>query len=182
MNADFSTSSGYTVLATCSSRNFDYIRSLGADAVFDYNDVNLGHSIRDFTQNTLKLAWDIMGTSVSAEMCAEALSTSAGCRYASFLANRCPRPDVVSVGTNMYTIFGEQFEVGSLDYPASREDYEWAKMFMTMVEQLLAEGKLKPRRWTLQPDGLKGVLKGLEDMKDGQVRGEKLVYKVADTS
>lgn len=79
----------------------------------------------------------------------------------------------------MYTIFGEQFQVGSLDYPASQEDYEWAKMFMSVTEQLLAEGKLKPHNWALQANGLKGILRGLEDMKDGQVRGEKLVYRVA---
>ncbi|KAA8645830.1 hypothetical protein EYZ11_010710 [Aspergillus tanneri] len=36
---------GFEVLTTCSTRNFEYVKGLGADQVFDYNDPNIIHRI-----------------------------------------------------------------------------------------------------------------------------------------
>jgi len=83
--------------------------------------------------------------------------------------------------TLMYTIFNEEFEKGGRVTPASKEDFEFAKMFFEVTEKLMAEGKLKPHPAKVGSGGLKGVLQGMEDMKAGKVSGVKLVYKVADT-
>jgi NADPH:quinone reductase-like Zn-dependent oxidoreductase len=105
--------SGYVVLATCSTKHFGYVKCLGADELFDYRDSTVGSKIREFTQNKLKLVWDTVSQKESAKICTEALSSeSAGCLHASFLSNKSPKEDVVSVGTNMYTIFGDSFTVG----------------------------------------------------------------------
>lgn len=87
----------------------------------------------------------------------------------------------MSVGTNMYTIYGESFTVGSLHYPASQEDFEWAKKFMALTEYLLAEGRLRPHKETVRSGGLEGALQGLDDLRNNKVSGEKLVYRIADT-
>jgi hypothetical protein len=82
----------------------------------------------------------------------------------------------------MYTVFGEGFKFGKqLEYPPIPEDFEYTKKFIKMTEKLLAEGKLKAHRIKVGADGLKGVLKGLEDMKAGKVSGEKCVYRVEET-
>lgn len=82
----------------------------------------------------------------------------------------------------MYTVFGEEFSFGKeLKFPPILEDFEYTKKFMGLTEKLLAEGKLKAHRAKVGADGLKGVLKGLEDMKAGNVSGEKLVYRVEET-
>lgn len=82
----------------------------------------------------------------------------------------------------MYTVFGEGFKFGKqLEYPPIPEDFEYTKKFIKLTEKLLAEGKLKAHRTKVGADGLKGVLKGLEDMKAGKVSGEKLVYRVEET-
>lgn len=142
----------------------------------------MGARIRKFTQNRLKLAWDTVSQVGSAKICGEALSSdSHGCRYASFLSNRCPRDDVVSVGTNMYTAFGEYFTVGSLEYPASAEDFEWLKKFVVLTEKLLVKGKLSCHKVAVQRGGLEGALQGLDDMKNNKVSGEKLVYRVVNS-
>ncbi len=175
--------SGYTVLSTCSPRNFEYVRSLGVDEVFDYRQPGVGSNIRKFTQNKLKIAWDTVSKVESAKICAEALSSDpAGCRYASFLSNKCPREDIPSVGTNMYTVFGEYFRVGNLEYPASQEDFEWAKRFTALTEKLIAAGKLIPHKETIRKAGLEGVPLGLDDLKNNNYNGEKLVYRIADTA
>jgi hypothetical protein len=81
----------------------------------------------------------------------------------------------------MYTIFGEAFKFAGNEIPAMPEDFEYTKKFMAMTEGLLKEGKLKAHKQTVGKDGLEGVLKGMEDMKNGKVSGEKLVYRVAET-
>lgn len=39
------TAAGYDVIATCSKKNFDYVKSLGAVQAFDYNDTNVTEKI-----------------------------------------------------------------------------------------------------------------------------------------
>lgn len=173
--------SGYTVLTTCSPKNSEYVKALGADKVFDYNDVNVGFKIHEFTRNGLLLVWDIISNEESAQICATAISSkSTGCRYASFLSNRSPRDDIESIGTNMYTIWGEYFRSGSLEYHASQEDFEWAKKFMVLTEKLLAEGQVTPHNCSVKEGGLNGVLQGLDDLKNNKVSAEKLIYRIAE--
>ena len=175
--------SGYSVLTTCSPQNFEYVKSLGASEAFNYKDASNGARIREFTKDGLKLAWDIISNEDSAKVCAAALSSdSTGCRYASFLSNRSPREDVESVGTNMYTIWGEHFKSGSLEYPADQADFEWARKFMELTEKILAADHLKPHKVAIKVGGLNGVLQGLDDMKRSRVSAEKLVYRVSETA
>jgi len=173
--------SGYTVLSTSSPRNFEYVKSLGATEVFDYNEPNVGQKIREYTQNKLKLAWDTVSEGESANIVAEALSTEPGCRYGSILPNKFPREDVQYLSTLMYTIFGERFFFGPSEFPALPEDVEYTKEFFGITEKLLAEGKLKAHKAKVGKDGFEGVLKGLDDLKNGKVSGEKLVYRVSET-
>jgi len=52
---------GYQVLATCSAKHIEYIRSLGAAHVFDYNHQDVMQHIRDASNNQLKFAMDCVG-------------------------------------------------------------------------------------------------------------------------
>lgn len=174
-------SSGYTVLATSSPKNFAYVKSLGATEVFDYNEPNVGKKIREYTQNKLQLAWDTVSEGESANIVAEAMSTEPGGRYGSILPNKFPREDVNHESTLMYTIFGEEFSFGAMKFPAVPEDFEYTKKFVGITEKLLAEGELKPHTAQVGKDGLEGVLKGLDDLKNGKVSGQKLVYRVSET-
>jgi NADPH:quinone reductase-like Zn-dependent oxidoreductase len=169
-------------LSTSSPKNFAYVKSLGATEVFDYNEPNVGLKIREHTQNELKLAWDTIGEGESGKIIGEAMSTESGGRYGTIgLNTNFPRKDVNYVSTIMYTIFGEHFVLGPMDFPADAEDFEYTKKFLGITETLLAEGKLKVHTPEIGKDGLKGVLKGLEDLKNGKVSGQKLVYRVSET-
>jgi len=157
------------------------VQSLGATEAFDYNDPDAASKIRSLTNNTLRLAWDTISEESSAKFCADALSSDKGGRYGSILPVKCPRDDVESVSTLMYTVFGEEFEFAGNKVPASKEDFEFAREFMAITERLLAEGKLKPHAEKVGEGGLEGVLKGLDDLKTGKVSGSKLVYRVDET-
>lgn len=85
------------------------------------------------------------------------------------------------MGTLMYSVFGEPFEKRGTQFPASQEDFEFTKKFMALTEKFLAGGQLRPHAALEGRDGFYGVLRGLQQMKNGTVSGQKLVYVVGDT-
>ncbi|KAI9696748.1 MAG: hypothetical protein M1836_005110 [Candelina mexicana] len=171
-------SSNLRVITTCSSRNFPLVKSLGADEAFDYKDPSCGSKIRESTRDELKHAIDTISIDASAKICADALSATGGI-YSALEPIGCPREDVESKSTLAYTATGEDL----VDYgrPASKEDFEFGVMFWKLAEQLLEQGRLKVHPPRVKPEGLKGVLEGMQEMRQGKVSGEKLVYRIADT-
>ncbi|KAJ5544505.1 Polyketide synthase enoylreductase [Penicillium sp. DV-2018c] len=177
----FAKLSGYNVLTTCSPHNFDLVRGLGADEVYDYNDPEAAGAIRKATDNKLKLVFDCIALEPSAAFCDNAISTDGG-EYSSLLKVDIARPNVNHRFTLAYTIIGEAFKFGDIPFPAKPEDKAFAENFSsTVVEPLLAQGKIKVHPLKVGKDGLKGVIEGLKLMKEGKVSGEKLVYNVDET-
>lgn len=86
-------------------------------------------------------------------------------------------PNVKWISTIAYTVMGEPLTYGTTVFPVKPEDFEFGKTFMELSEQLLAEGKVKVHRPAVDKygKGLAGILKGLEEMRAGNVSGEKLV-------
>ena len=74
--------SGYEVVTTASARNFDLVKSLGADAVFDYNSKTVVDEIVDyFKGKTVAGAYDAIAGNGSTEASAEILSRSKGGKH-----------------------------------------------------------------------------------------------------
>lgn len=177
----FAKLSNYTVLTTCSPHNFDLVRSLGADAVFYYNDTEAVSRIREYTQNSLKLVLDTIATESTAQYCIDAMS-SAGGDYTAINYVTIPSWSNINCHfTLSYTALGEDFTFGPAHFVAQPEDKEFIERFLTNAEKLVADGKIRVHPPRLCPDGLKGVLNGMRLMKEGNVSGEKLVYNIADT-
>ncbi|KAL2279291.1 hypothetical protein FJTKL_13501 [Diaporthe vaccinii] len=180
----FAKLSGLEVITTCSPHNFTMVRDLGADAVFDYKSPNVGSNIRELTRNGLYHAFDCISTDDSARICADALSddtASTKPMYSALLYCAFPRKDVWVNVTVAQTIFGDSFtkpELGPEHFPADTGDYEFGQAFWKMAEGLLSEGKFKVHPSDARGGGLEGVLKGLEELKLGNVRGKKLVYNL----
>lgn len=176
----FAKASGYTVITTCSPHNFDLVKKLGADHVFDYRDPNTPSEIRKLTDDKLKYAYDTIGSDPAPKVCDGALSTSGG-TYVAITRNESSREDVSFHITLAYTVFGEGYKAGNFEIPPSEEDKISAMKFWEVAEKLLASGKVKPHPLTVGKDGLKGASEGLQQMKEGKVSGVKLVYRIADT-
>ncbi len=177
--------SGLTVLTTCSERNFPLVKELGATAAFDYKSPDCARQIRDYTNNSLKYAFDCIALEPSARICADALSSTSGCVYSALLPVKLPREDVENKVTLAYTAAGEMFRFGpegnGPEFPASQEDFEFAKMFWELAAKLLADGKFKVHPPSVRKGGLQGVLEGLQEMREEKVSGQKLVYRVSET-
>ncbi len=97
------------------------------------------------------------------------MSTSSGGKYGTILPVKSPRDDLEVTSTFMYTIFNEPFHKAKNDFPAMKEDFEFAKMFMEITEGLLKDGKLKTHPEKVGNAGLEGALRGMEDMKADKV-------------
>jgi NADPH:quinone reductase-like Zn-dependent oxidoreductase len=70
--------SGYRVVTTASSKNFDLLRSLGADAAFDYHDTDVADKIRQVTGDSLAYGVDAITEGDSVEKCVAAFGKTGG--------------------------------------------------------------------------------------------------------
>jgi NADPH:quinone reductase-like Zn-dependent oxidoreductase len=172
---DISTpSSGYSVVATCSPRNFDLVKSFGADAVFDYNSTTCAHDIRRLTGNQLYHAFDIQSDDSSMSFCAEALSTDTTVKipiYSRFARSTYtfPREDVRAESTFSFTIMGEAFIAAGFRIDPKPEDCEFGKRTIAIVNALLQDAKIRTHPVDLRPGGLNAVLEGLNDLRQRSV-------------
>ncbi|KAJ4387781.1 hypothetical protein N0V93_008383 [Gnomoniopsis smithogilvyi] len=187
LGIQFAKLSGLTVITTSSPRNFDYLKSLGADAVYDYHEdiESLARKIKESTNNKLTLAWDCSPTEESARLCAMTMSDSEKAKYSSLLPidkkilteyNSLVESEV----TLGYSVFGEAFTRRGRTFEAKPEDREFAGRFWELSKDLLADGRIKVANMAVDQGGkgLEGVLKGLDDLKQGRVSGTKLVYTI----
>lgn len=152
---------------------------MGAEAAFNYNDANCGEQMRRYTNNKLKYAWDCIADGQTPKICADALTSEPGAKYASLIPTKFPRDDVWSVNTLAYSVLGEPFEKSfAKSEKGSKEDFEFAaKTWVPVVEKCLMEGKIKVHKPRVGR-GLENILDGLDQLKNNKVSGEKLVYKL----
>lgn len=178
----FAKLSGLTVIATASPHNFDYLKSLGADFVFDYHSPTCGADIRRLTQNKLRYAWDCVGG--GEEICGEALSSVEPGKYG-YIAS--VRADVLKETNPLveeplyvlaYHALHEPFEFQNVMVHPPVEEMEFALMFKELTRDLLEKGALKDVEIVLNKggSGLSGVMEGLDTLRNGKVSGKKLVY------
>jgi len=176
--------SGLTVAVTCSPRNFDYVKSLGADAAFDYSTPTCSQEINTWSQNSIHHAFDCISEGQSPSITIPAMSSSGGI-YSTLLP--IPESDVRKLNSKVdyrttlgYSVVGEYFRFGPQERKASPEDFEFGKMFWELSRGLFKEGKVRVHKVSLDKygKGFEGVLKGLDAMRAGKVSGEKLVFTV----
>ena len=84
---------GLRVLTTASSKNFDLVRGLGADEVFDYHDEGVVEKIREATGNALDIAVDTISEGKTPEQVTGAIGDKGG-KVAIILPYESPRPAV----------------------------------------------------------------------------------------
>ena len=175
--------SGLEVITACGSHNFDYVKSLGADAAFDYKSKTCAEDIRKHTGNKLYYAFDCISEGTSTGICLAALSTDVANKkpvLTTLIKSENTREDVDLKLTIAYTIFGEDFFFKSMEIKAQHENLEFGKKFWRLSEKLFAEGKVKTHTVELRQGGLDGIMQGLDDLKANRISGKKLVYRISD--
>ena len=84
---------GFRVLTTASPKNFNLVKELGADEVFDYGDENVVDKIRGYTGNALEIAIDTISEGKTPKQVTGAIGGKGG-RVAIILPYESPRQDV----------------------------------------------------------------------------------------
>ncbi|KAJ5482158.1 hypothetical protein N7475_000970 [Penicillium sp. IBT 31633x] len=172
--------SGLRVVTTCSENNRNFMFELGADAVFDYHDPDVGEQIRENTDDALEFVLDTISTPQSAAICSAAIS-SAGGSYNALLDVRSARDDVDSRVSMAYDVFGEPYRMGPQETRPEKTDLDFGIKWWEIAERLIGERRILPHPYQVKPGGLAGALAGLQLLREGKVRACKLVYLVNES-
>ncbi|TFK92236.1 GroES-like protein [Polyporus arcularius HHB13444] len=172
--------SGYKIVTTASPRNFELIKSLGADAVFDYRDPEVVSKIKAATGDSITNVLDAISVKDTQRISAASVAPSGG--KVVLVLRRPPgvtdRKDVDFHETVIYTALGRAFAWPWADYPVSDEDRAHMVQFLKKVPVLLKDGSIKPVPVKLWEGGLGAIPDGLQYMREGKVSAEKIVYRV----
>ncbi|KAK9778089.1 putative Alcohol dehydrogenase-like protein [Seiridium cardinale] len=182
---------GYIPIATCSPGNAELVKSYGAVHTFDYHSATCADSIKRYTWSALPQALDCISNAQSAQICYGALGRTGGAyvaleKYPESIAStrRVVRPSWV-MGPVM---FGRELTLGEgYSQPADPEARAFARVWYPLAEALVGSGSLRrhPTSTVEQPEGSGGrgwpeaVLRGLEDLRRGNVSARKLVVAVS---
>jgi NADPH:quinone reductase-like Zn-dependent oxidoreductase len=176
---------GFVPVATCSPSNFALVERAGAEHVLDYKTPTCTDEIRRITREGLAYAFDCVGSQESTTICYGAIGPNGG-RYTSLAPFpdrlRLRRRDVQPDWILGYSVFGINVKLTE-DYSkkASTEDGKFAARWILRMESLIRQRRLRSHPIQIQPDGLRGILRDKELVKDGGISGKKLVYLVGDT-
>lgn len=172
--------SGLRVVTTCSESNRSLMFELGAHAVFDYHDPQVGDQIREDTDDALEFVLDTISTPQSAAICSAAISSSGG-SYNTLLDVQSAREDVDSHVSMAYDLLGEPYRMGTNETTPDKSCLEFGIKWWNLVQKLLQERRVLPHPYQVKPGGLAGALAGLQLLREGKVRASKLVYRVDES-
>ena len=179
--------SGCFVVATGSKKNHDFLLSLGADAVVDYNDADWPDQVRKATHDKLEHAFDCIAEHGTPQAIAKSLAPTKGGHIVTLLPIGNVRPEVEKINskakiesTIVYTVFQRPLAYKVFDNCGEETPQDkavWEK-YLDWLPQALGSKRLKPNR-VKEMGGLEDLLKGFKEQQEGRVSAEKLVYKVA---
>ncbi|KAL7283725.1 hypothetical protein ACG7TL_003162 [Trametes sanguinea] len=173
--------SGYKVVATASPRNFDLVRSLRASAVFDYADPEVVSKVKAASDDSIRFGLDTISLRESQTISAEVIAPGGGkvVHILQVIPDTTTRTDVQRIYTLLYWALGREFSFGpGADHPVRPEDRAHMVHFLKKVPGLVKDGSVKPLPIKLWEGGLRAIPDGLQYMREGKARAEKIVYRV----
>ncbi|BGO98646.1 zinc-binding oxidoreductase [Rhodotorula toruloides] len=165
---------GYHVVAIAGSSQ-DVPKSYGADEVLDYRNKStssLAFEIRQsYGGKGVKYIYDAVSEG-TLEVVAEALKDVEGAKYTYVLTY---------TEEQLKTLPSNVHPERTLCATAYGEDSDFAEKWFDWVGKAIEAGGFRAQKVTVVPGGLEGVKEGLRRLQQGEVRGEKLVYRIKET-
>ena len=183
--------SGLAVITTASPKNAEYLKFLGADYVFPYNDPNTPAEIKKVTNGKLYLAYDTISEKGTTQLVIDAFGSNSDIPKGKKkeLINLIPVPSaeldekVESVTRHRlvaYSMLGKEITVRGVLLPANPSEYLFSIHSYDLLERLLKEKKIQHQKVKVM-GGLEKVPEGFAYMKEGKNSAEKIIYHPLET-
>ncbi|KAK1986911.1 alcohol dehydrogenase [Colletotrichum cereale] len=176
--------SGYLPVGICAAKNFHLAKSRGAVAVFDYADADeCASSVRRLTENKLRYVVDCISNSTSMRICYASIGSSGG-RYIAldqFSLKGHTRKSVKPKWILANLAFGEPvLTEGSCKKDADPAMKAFHIGWFSEAQELVSRCRILGHPVRLMEGGLEYISEGLQCLRNGQVSGQKLVYRLAE--
>ncbi|KAG1729836.1 chaperonin 10-like protein [Suillus paluster] len=166
----------YPIITTASPSNEDLVRDYGATHFFDrhLSGDQLKAAISEVTDRPIKIVYDAVSLPET-QSAGWGLLTTNGVLVLTLPASV---KEDAGKGRKAIQTFGN---------PHAPQNHELGSSCWAMVTKWLSEGTIQagsaitPNKYEVLPDGLEGIIEGLERMKMGQVSGMKLVARPQET-
>lgn len=173
---------GHRAISTCSPKNFELVKSYGADAIFDYHSPTCAAEIKKLTRNNLRYVVDPFSQVRTMSLCDDSMGRAGG-KYVALEMYQEPSSEKAKL-IKRELIMGQMITGGAirLGEPYGKpEDVElgkWGIECYKSIQRLIDSGKLRPHPLRCLDGGLEAVLEGLEMLKKKEVSAEKLVVRL----
>jgi NADPH:quinone reductase-like Zn-dependent oxidoreductase len=160
----------YPIITAASPNNEELVRNYGATHFVDRNlsGKQLKVAIRKVTDNPIRVVYDAISLPETQSVAWELLADNGTL----ILTLPASVKEDEGRGRKAVHTFGN---------PRAPQNQELCSRSWAAVEQWLSEGTIQPNKYEVLPNGLEGVIGGLERLKLGQVSGTKLVAHPQET-
>lgn len=174
---------GLKVFTTASLKHEQFLKDLGADAVFDYKDPDVVSKIRDYAQGSIAYGYDTFSEQLSMQAIYDATADSDHVSINNLLnvrgelLNQTEGRNVTFTSTFVYQALKLDWQWGEYKFPYTEElgddfDYFWQKQLPEVLPELKHHNL-----WVLEP-GLTTTNEALELLRDNKVSGAKVVWHI----
>ena len=168
---------GIRTVATASPDSHAMLKSLGAEAVFDYRDPEAGAKILAWAGGELVNGLDCISEDSTVPLASNAMTGGTLVLLLSgSVQHKDNNPKVALKPMLLYTAMGKAFTKFGQTFPASPVDYEWGCKWNELCSRLVAENKLRAPKLKIT-GGLESFQIGFDLLEQKKVRAEKVVMK-----
>lgn len=170
------------VITTASSKHHDYLRSLGADEVFDYRNSDVTEQIRKVGGGNIRYALDTVSDLQTFQSVYDATSDSNETNIDNLLFLQ---PDQIKVDNSRkvnfstslaYCVDGNDANMGELVVPSSPELVEeYNDFWFNVIPEYIP--KIRHSNLKVLKSGLASTNEALELLRENKVSGQKVVYR-----
>ncbi|KAG2361298.1 GroES-like protein [Suillus spraguei] len=160
----------YPIITTASPSNEELVRDYGATHFFDRNlsGEQLKTAISKVTDSPIRLIYDAISLPETQSVAWELLAKDGTL----VLTLSASVKEDEGKGRKVVSTFAD---------PHAPQNEELCRRSWALVEKWLSEGTIKPNKYEVLPNGLEGIIGGLERMRLGQISGTKLVAHPQET-
>lgn len=169
----------FNIITVCSPKHYDYVKSLGADHVFDYKSDDVIDQVKKVAPR-LQYIFDTIGDNKSSATASHTLGEAGGtlCTVRPGKANtegvssQAKITDVL-----VWTAFLKDHQYKDFKWPVNEDDHKLSAELFEKLPQWLENGTIKPSKYKVLK-GLNKMHEGFQEYRDGKISGYKIVYEL----